>query len=92
MLRSEALESLRGLGQVSQPLWAFSGTLWQQLLENKVLGIGILCFPPTQHALVISLFHKGQPAATLLVCWLSSPSASSKRSSQGRDYISAFQF
>lgn len=59
-------------------------------LEN-LCGIGILCFPPAQHAHVISLVHRGQPAGTLLVHWLSSPSVGSKRSSQGRDYIATFQ-
>lgn len=75
------------VGRINQPLWAFSGTLWQQLLENKVLGIDILCFPPTQCAHVLSLFHRGQLAGALLVHGLSSPSVGSERSSQGTDYI-----
>lgn len=32
-----ASEGLCDLGQVSQPLWAFSDTLWQHLLETMVL-------------------------------------------------------
>lgn len=91
MLRNGTLECLHGLGQVKQPLWAFSDTLWQQLLENKVLGIDTLCFPPTQHAHVIPLFHRGQLAGTLLAHGLSSPIISSQQPSQGTDYVSAFQ-
>lgn len=87
MLRNGTLESLRDLGQASQRLWVFSGTLQQQWLENKAIGIDILRFPfpfiPTSSAL--------QRAGTLLVHWLSSPRVSSKRSSQGMDYISVFQ-
>lgn len=46
---------------------------------------------PFHHSHTITRLHRGQPSGTMSVHWLSSTSAGSKRSSQGKDRTSAFQ-
>lgn len=86
MLRNWTLESLRDLGQVSQPLWVPCGSNGLKTKPSGLVYSASLCPSCPCH-----LFHKGQPVGTLLTHWLSIPIVGSKKPSQGTDYISAFQ-